>query len=466
MTAPRAWALGLGAVALLARLPLLFDRYTAEGVPDAQGYLAIAADIVHGRGFPASTAGLIRTPGYPVFIALMDVLPGRREDAVIVAQHLIGAGLVAAIVLVVWRFFGRAPAVLAGALAAITPGVIAAEHDVLTDFLFGALVFAATALLAACASRPPASVRRLAAAGLLFGAATQVRPTGQVLLLAAPVVLALTTRRLRETVRASLVVTAAMAIVVVPWIVRNQVVHDAPVLSIIGQQSLFWRVFDQDHLPLASSGPDAKVAADVIARTPSGPGVITNTVLPVTAALSRRHSAYETANIEAGLALDAIRASPGRYAISSARNLKELTLMTGGSAAATSSQTLSSVRARARTERPGAFRLPIAAFASAAWRAAPSMLSLWLVLALVTPLALVLRVVRAPARAALLAFAWVWLLIEGASALTAIPTPRFAAQAMPLQLVAGSAGIAIVAEAAWSRVRRRRPRPAEDAPAA
>lgn len=442
----------LGVLALVVRLPLLFDRYSADGVPDAQGYLAIADDILHGRGF----GGLVRTPGYPLFIALLDLLPGRSEDAVIVVQHLLGVGLVVMIVLATWRFFGRAAAVLAGFLAAIAPPLIAVEHDVLTDFLFALLVFGGTVVMAGSASRAPVPVGRLAAVGLLFGFATQVRPTGQVLVLVAPVVFALATASLRATARATLVVTVAMAVVVAPWVIRNEITRGAPVLSIIGQEALYWRVFDQDHLPVVTDGPDAEAVKQVIARSRAVPGNITNTVLPVTAALKRRgHTDAETAGIEARLAVDAIRANPRPYIKGSVRNLKELALMAHAPTVKTSTLTLAFYRRRAEATRATAFRLPIAGPASAAWNAGPWVMGAWLVLALVSPLALLLSGLRSPAGVALVTFGWAWLLIEAASALTAIPTPRFAAQALPLLWVAGSAGSIIVLRSLWAAIRSR-----------
>jgi hypothetical protein len=45
-----------------------------------------------------------------------------------VVQHLVGVFLVAAIVLVAWRYFGRATALVGGGLASISPLMIPLEH--------------------------------------------------------------------------------------------------------------------------------------------------------------------------------------------------------------------------------------------------------------------------------------------------------------------------------------------------
>ena len=309
---PARWAVMLGALALVVRLPLLFDRYSAASVPDAVGYLLIADDIAHGRGLDRIAGGLLRTPGYPAFIALMDVIPGRREDAVIVAQHLIGVALCVGALLLAWRWFGRGPAIVAALMIAIGPQLVSVEHDVLTDFLFGVAAFAGTAALAECVWRRRAPLALLALAGLLFGVATEIRPTGQVLVLAAPVVLPAATRDIRATLRGTAVVTATMALLVVPYVIRNQVRHGAPVLSIIGMEALFQRVFDQDHLPVVTPGADADVARRIYAKSAAAESsIVTTHVFDVyTALLKRGHSDYDVARLEAGMALDTIKAHP------------------------------------------------------------------------------------------------------------------------------------------------------------
>jgi hypothetical protein len=436
------------------RFPLLFDRYSAADVPDAQGYLLIAQDVVDGRGFDRIAGGLLRTPGYPLFIALMDQFPGRREDAVIVVQHLLGVGLCVAVLLLAWRWFGKRPAIVAAALVAIGPQLITVEHDVLTDFLFGVLVFAGASALAECVWRQRAPLGLLVAAGLLFGAATEVRPTGQVLVLAAPVVLALTTRSLRATIRGSLVVTVTMALVVGPYIVRNEVRHGAPVLSIVGMEALFQRVFDQDHLPVVTSGPDADVAKRIYARTRPADGITTHVFDVYVALVKRGHTDYEAARIEAGMALDAIRAEPVAYARGTARNLRTLWQWGDIQGAATGVTLISSDRAHAGATSPRAIRWTFGSIAAIAWPVATVLGGLWWILSLATLSSLLVMRVRTRAGGALFAFAWVWFLVVGITAAAAVPTFRFSGQALPLLWVVGSVGFVFVIDALRSALRR------------
>src|SRR4051794_3344521 len=143
------WGIVVAGIAVLVRFPLLFDRFdAATAPPDAATYLALADQIQHGPGLWHAAAGISRTPGYPLLILALDVLPGRREDAIMVAQHLVGVALAVAVLLIAWRFFGRAPAALSSLLVALSTQLIAVENDVLTDFLFGVAVFLGAVALA------------------------------------------------------------------------------------------------------------------------------------------------------------------------------------------------------------------------------------------------------------------------------------------------------------------------------
>ncbi|MEA2349991.1 MAG: hypothetical protein QOG86_932, partial [Thermoleophilaceae bacterium] len=161
----RRFALLYALLALALRLPFLFGHHEATPGGDSAGYLRMAAGIVAGRGFRDDG---YRTPGYPLVLAALDPLPGRTEDAVVAIQHVLGAVLVAAIVMVAWRFFGRAPAVIAGAMAAVTPALVYVEHAILTDFAFAVALLAGAAALAHAVERP-GRLRPLILTGVLFG---------------------------------------------------------------------------------------------------------------------------------------------------------------------------------------------------------------------------------------------------------------------------------------------------------
>jgi 4-amino-4-deoxy-L-arabinose transferase-like glycosyltransferase len=340
---------------------------------------------------------------------------------------------------------------------AISPQLIGVEHDVLTDYLFGVLAFLGAAALAAGVSRRPPSWRWLGGAGVLFGVATLIRPSGQALVLAAPVVLAVATRNLRATLRGTVVVTAAMALFVVPWIVRNAVHDDAPTLSVKGYQALFMRVFDQDHLRFATSGPDTRVAEAIYARDPAPPGVTTNRVFDVLTALTRRdQTLYEASKSEAEMAAGAIVASPFAYAKGTVRNLGALTLTADPVRASNSVADLERYRARAAPTTPALVRTPIGAVSRAAWRVGEVLCVLsWLFVAAWVVALLSLRR-RSDQSAALAAFAVVWLVVVGVTASAAIPDRRFGAQGLALFWLVGAVGFVLAVRMVMTHVAHRR----------
>jgi hypothetical protein len=136
---------------------------------------------------PADANGLrpesFRTPGYPLFIALIQELGGGIRT-ILVVQCLLGS-LLACMVASVARMLGLSirGAVLAGVIWALHPGLIVFDCVILTESLFNTA--AVTALLFAGRVRSPLG---LAVCGVLLGLATLVRPLG---LLYVPAALAL-----------------------------------------------------------------------------------------------------------------------------------------------------------------------------------------------------------------------------------------------------------------------------------
>src|SRR5881275_1918966 len=104
-------------------------------------------------------------------------------------------------------------------MAAIAPQLVSIEHEVLSDYFFLLLVFAGTVALAFFAHSR--SWRLLLIPGLLFGYATLTKPLGQSLVAVAPIALLFLLPRWKPALRSTLVVTLGMALIVVPWVVRN-----------------------------------------------------------------------------------------------------------------------------------------------------------------------------------------------------------------------------------------------------
>lgn len=258
------WSAAVGGLALAGRLRLIPGTHAATPGGDSDVFLALAAGLSGGDGF----AGDLRQPGYPAVIALLDLLPGRRENAVVIVQHLLGIVLAVTVLLLAWRWFDRLTGILAGALVATLPTTIYLEHQIWADWLFGAVAFAGGALLVEGSLRDRRAL--LVAAGFVFGIATWVKGEGIFLAFATPIAGMLTlgcfTRRPTRVLRDSAIVIGVAALAVTPWIVRNDIRYGHRTLSIAGGLEPFNRAFEIDGLPLPTDLPAGRRAAEVQAN--------------------------------------------------------------------------------------------------------------------------------------------------------------------------------------------------------
>ena len=242
----------VGVAALIARLPLLVVGRSVTPGGDAAG-LTTAKQIGMGEFI-----GMFRTPGYPLFVWLCGLLPGSTMDGVAIVQHLIGIALAIGLTAFGWRVFSPATGVMVGVIAAISTPLLASEDQLLADFLFSALVLAGAMVLAACVRRPDTErVRTLIAVGVLLAMATYVKPVGQGLILAAPIIMAFTSLDLRRTARATAVVGLTMVLLLGPWAIRNALVDDDFGLTNQLGVTLFNRAFEVEHLPIPDGDPQS-----------------------------------------------------------------------------------------------------------------------------------------------------------------------------------------------------------------
>lgn len=468
---PLQWALILGAIALIARLPLIFTStsYVETSYLDTFGdtlsYVAASDDIVAGRGF--ESGGEYRTAGYPLFLTALRPLPGALEDAASVVQHLLGVGIVAVIVLVAWRWFGRATALLAGLLAAITPAVMTVEHSVLPDFLFGALVFGGTICLVEAVRGSLPSAGLLIATGVTFGLATHVKPTGQVLIAVVPLALAFATRDLRATLKGAAIAGAAMVIVVAPWIVRNTVQYGHPQMSIQGGHALFLRAFDLDQLPIPTDTPEGRLAKRV--RDDTYAAGAANSYTTVINALgdgarvrgseiveypSLRLTEYDAIQVMGDLALTAIRNHPWTYVEGTVNNLGR---HLSGIGATNTSPGFDASRAFADDNLAEAGTPLPRRLATVPWRIARVATQGWWILSLHGAAALFLLFARDRRRVVAGTLIAVWVCVALATSLTNGVEARFALQLGPIVFILGSAGAALLVSSVLQAVVRRAP---------
>jgi 4-amino-4-deoxy-L-arabinose transferase-like glycosyltransferase len=434
----------VAALAMLVRIPLLFDRYDVAFAPDAGGYLQLADRLLAGLHFPSD----YRSPGYPAFVALAHVLPGRLQDMVILLQHALGVGMAAAVVAIGWRYFGPVAGLGAGVVTAVTPILLDTEHDILPDIAFAAALLGASVLLVEAVTRHPLSHRLLIVAGVAFGATAYVKPNGQAFVVVALIPLALATRSVRRTLAGSAVFAAAVVVTLLPWIVRNGVEYGHFSFSAQGGEALFLRVFDQDRMPIPMETAEGRLASRIRAQadseaTPDNP--TPGSYTPVKAALMRRGlSSSQATSVQGDLAVTAIKREPLRYAAGTARNM---VLM-----AARSSYPRYPIFQLEQKLRPAEFPHAVAI---PVWVAGAVIHLGWLLVSLGGLAVVALRYTGSRrARLAAVTFASVWLILAASVSVSNVPAHRLAAQALPLYLLLGAGGAVAAARLALARFGR------------
>lgn len=184
---------------------------------------------------------VVRTPGYPVFIAAVYAVVGRNAVAVIVAQILLSAGTL----LITWRLaarrFDEAVAAGAVAVAAVDPISFFYSQVLLTETVFTFLVVAALFFVTRWFDEPGRRPWSLAA-GVALALAAHVRPLAYYLIV--PVVAAFVAGAIRRRLPARVIAAGALA-PTLPWIVlvggwqlRNQNATGSPRFSQIASVSL------------------------------------------------------------------------------------------------------------------------------------------------------------------------------------------------------------------------------------
>jgi hypothetical protein len=168
------------AVGVLLRLAFGLGYWTGKPLThDEREYLAIAANVAHGRGFGSELPGEAppqpgdtepqrfgRAPGYPIFLAPLawldaDLgagrLPASVPASVKIAQAIlggIGIGLLAGIVR---RSAGARAGAIAAWLAALYPPLVWMPAYALSEALYSVLALAMARALGAVTDGPPRS---------------------------------------------------------------------------------------------------------------------------------------------------------------------------------------------------------------------------------------------------------------------------------------------------------------------
>lgn len=218
---------------------------TGEG-GDSHQYVALAETMLtDGRFAMSATAEpeAFRTPGYPLFIAL--ILAVFKNIAVLpLAQILLAALSCGLVFLIGERLFSRSVALGAALLFAIEPAVISNAFVAMADILFVFMMLCGVYVLTVRKRTSP----YLFFGGVLMGVMTLIRPLG---LYVIPLVLFWLVweerAEWRTLCRTGVLFLAGAALVVMPWMVRNYVFFNHFSISSIGSYNLLFYVREFEH---------------------------------------------------------------------------------------------------------------------------------------------------------------------------------------------------------------------------
>lgn len=201
-------------------------------------------------------------PGYPLVLATFFRLPG---DVVVSARALnvvAGLALVVGVYYLGSRLWDRRVGVLGAGIIALLPSHIFFSSLVLTESLFTAMAVGLLCLALAWTLGDDVSPRRVFLLGIAAAAVAMIRPEGGVL--AAVIVAAwLAVHRSWRRVGAYTgLLILGMAVLFVPWTVRNTIQFGTPVVGTTGMGHALL----QAHHPAADGSPEFLIVANLWAR--------------------------------------------------------------------------------------------------------------------------------------------------------------------------------------------------------
>jgi 4-amino-4-deoxy-L-arabinose transferase-like glycosyltransferase len=201
-----------------------FFHWVGKAVADGHGYVNPAELYFHGH----SVATAAHPPLYTFVIAAATKLGITGDEAQRSLGCLFGAGTIAAIGVLGRRVAGARVGLLAAALAALYPLLIAADGALMSETLYALVI--ALLLIASYRLYDEPGARRAALLGLAIGLAALTRAEALLLLalLALPLAWRVPTARLQLRLLGSACLVAVL--VVAPWTVRNWSTFDRPVL--------------------------------------------------------------------------------------------------------------------------------------------------------------------------------------------------------------------------------------------
>ena len=251
MTARRFWigVAFIGLVALALRALYGLDVGTGHGIGDDDWYHQVANGLVDGRGFSDPFGSLVgghrvaglagapipsafHLPAFPWLLAAFSELGVRSYTGHQAVGWALGAGTAVLVALAARRLWDERTALIAGAIAAVFPPLIANDSVGMSESLYGFLI-AAVLLFALKLLRRPGWIWSVALGAALAAAALTRQETLLLVVLLLPWVWK------RVSARDAAVTLGVAVLLCAPWAIRNITTFHHPVLLTTGDGSVF-----------------------------------------------------------------------------------------------------------------------------------------------------------------------------------------------------------------------------------
>ncbi len=227
---------------------------------DAQGYHQLAVNLLERGVFSMNTeppyrVDNIRAPLYPLFVALWYAAGGPNPDFAVWANPLLDALTVAVLLKLGTLALGRRGGRLAALLYALNPSSWRFCNELLTEIFFGLLLTLSLWWFARYLSRR--RDRDALICGVFFGAGILCKPNIQFLPLALGALVAhgLYTRQ-RHWWRGAAIVAGVIAVMLLPWCVRNTVIFG---------EFFYTRTFDDNMAHVSAVATVARLKGENVA---------------------------------------------------------------------------------------------------------------------------------------------------------------------------------------------------------
>lgn len=201
-------------------LPIPFQNNPADG----SGYFWLADLLVGGEFTKFIDTIIYRTPAYPAFLALINLIFGSHYFlGIMIIQHLMGVIMYILVYVIGREIFGKGVAFTAAVLGASNIGQVYWEHTNMTDFFFTFLVTWSLYYLVRALKSD--SKRYYLYYGAITGLGILCRPVLQLYPFLLVPVIYLIKGDIRRTVRIVVCIFLPITILVLPWMAKNYLRH-------------------------------------------------------------------------------------------------------------------------------------------------------------------------------------------------------------------------------------------------